>query len=73
MTESVNWPSGLPIAITSWPTWRLADVPTGIVGNPVPSILTTARSWAWSLDATRPGNSRPSLSVTVSVPLPSIT
>ncbi len=44
VTESVNVPSGLPMAMACWPTWMDAESPIGAVGRPVASILTMARS-----------------------------
>ena len=44
VTESVKVPSGLPIATTSWPIWRSAELPIWTLGRLVPSTLTTARS-----------------------------
>ena len=44
VTESVKVPSGLPMAIASWPTWMEAESPIGAVGRPVASTLTMARS-----------------------------
>ena len=44
VTESVNSPSGLPMAIASWPTWIVEESPIGAVGRSVPSTLTMARS-----------------------------
>jgi hypothetical protein len=44
VTESVNVPSGLPIAMACWPTWMFDESPIGAVGRPVASILTIARS-----------------------------
>ena len=44
VTESVKVPSGLPMAIASWPTWIDAESPIGAVGRPVSSTLTIARS-----------------------------
>ena len=35
VTESVNWPSGLPMAIACWPTWMVDESPIGAVGRPV--------------------------------------
>ena len=45
MTDSVNVPSGLPMAMTCWPTLSAEASPIGIVGSDVVgSTLTTARS-----------------------------
>ena len=44
VTESVNVPSGLPMAIACWPTWIVDESPMGAVGRPVASTLTMARS-----------------------------
>ena len=44
VTESVNSPSGLPMAIACWPTWIVEESPIGAVGRPVASTLTMARS-----------------------------
>jgi hypothetical protein len=44
VTESVNVPSGLPMAMACWPTWMLDESPIGAVGRPVASTLTIARS-----------------------------
>ena len=44
VTESVNVPSGLPIAIACWPTWTVDESPIGAVGRPVALTLTIARS-----------------------------
>ncbi len=33
VTDSVNVPSGLPMAITCWPTFRVEASPIGIVGK----------------------------------------
>ena len=35
VTESENWPSGLPMAIACWPTWMVDESPIGAVGRPV--------------------------------------
>ena len=34
VTESVNSPSGLPMAIACWPTWIVDESPIGAVGRP---------------------------------------
>ena len=34
VTESVNVPSGLPMAIACWPTWMVDESPIGAVGRP---------------------------------------
>ena len=74
MTDSVNVPSGLPMAMTCWPTFRAEASPIGIVGNDVVgSTLTTARSCVLSLATTVPASSEPSLNVTVIWSLPSMT
>ena len=44
VTESVNSPSGLPMAIAVWPTWIVEESPIGAVGRPVWFTLTMARS-----------------------------
>ena len=44
VTESVNSPSGLPMAMACWPTWMVDESPIGAVGRPVASTLTMARS-----------------------------
>ena len=44
VTESVKVPSGLPMAMASWPTWIDDESPIGAVGRPVSSTLTMARS-----------------------------
>ena len=44
VTESVNSPSGLPMAMACWPTWIDAESPIGAVGRPVSLTLTMARS-----------------------------
>jgi hypothetical protein len=44
VTESVNWPSGLPMAMACWPTWIVDESPIGAVGRPVAFTLTMARS-----------------------------
>ena len=49
VTESVNWPSGLPMAIACWPTWIDDESPIGAVGRPVASTLTMARSVSVSM------------------------
>ena len=74
VTNSVNVPSGLPMAITCWPTFSADASPIGIVGSDVGgSTLTTARSCSLSLATTVPGSSEPSLNVTVILSLPSMT
>src|SRR5439155_5466260 len=73
VTESVNVPSGLPIATTSWPTGRFEDEPICTVGRLLASTFTTARSLSGSLATTLAARSRPSSRVTVNVPLPSTT
>ena len=47
-------PSALPIATTASPTCSVSESPSGTVGRPVRSILTTARSWVRSSPTTRP-------------------
>jgi hypothetical protein len=42
-------PSGLPMAIASWPCSRLALEPMGAVGRPEASIFTMARSVSVSI------------------------
>ena len=49
VTESVNVPSGLPMAMACWPTWIDAESPIGAVGRPVASTLTMARSVSVSM------------------------
>jgi hypothetical protein len=49
VTEFVYVPSGLPIAIASWPTLAVDESPIGAVGSPVASILTIARSVSVSI------------------------
>ena len=49
VTESVNSPSGLPMAIACWPTWIVDESPIGAVGRPVASTLTMARSVSVSM------------------------
>ena len=44
VTESVNVPSGLPMANACWPTWTVELSPIAAVGRPVASTLTMARS-----------------------------
>ena len=49
VTEFVYVPSGLPIAIASWPTLAVDESPIGAVGRPVASIFTIARSVSVSM------------------------
>ena len=49
VTESVNSPSGLPMAMACWPTWIVDESPIGAVGSPVASTLTMARSVSVSM------------------------
>ena len=44
VTVSVNVPSGLPMAMTVWPTWSVDTSPMMAGVRPVASILTRARS-----------------------------
>ena len=44
VTEFVYVPSGLPMAIASWPTFAVDEFPIGAVGSPVASTFTIARS-----------------------------
>ncbi len=44
VTESVNSPSGLPMAIACWPTSIAPESPIAAVGRPVSLTLTMARS-----------------------------
>ena len=66
VTENEYMPSGLPTAITSWPTLSPSLLPIGATGRPVWSTFTIARSVSVSIPYTVPGNWRPSLSSTVS-------
>ena len=49
VTEFVYVPSGLPMAIASWPTLAVEESPMGAVGRPVASIFTMARSVSVSI------------------------
>ena len=44
VTDSVNVPSGLPIAIAVWPTWSFVSSPMTAGVSPVALILISARS-----------------------------
>ena len=66
MTESVKVPSGLPIAIASWPTWIALESPSVTGVNPVALTLISARSWVASVATTVAASSRLSSRVTVS-------
>ena len=44
VTELEYVPSGLPIAMTSWPTFNASDTPSAAVARPVASTFTIARS-----------------------------
>ena len=44
VTVSVKVPSGLPMAMTVWPTWSVVESPMIAGLRPVASILMSARS-----------------------------
>ena len=58
-------PNGEPIASTQSPTFRSLALPSGTVGRPCASILSTATSVAGSEPSTFARNSRRSVSFTV--------
>ena len=66
VTLFVYVPSGLPIAIASWPTLTLDESPNVATGSPVASTFTIARSESVSTPYTLPVNSRPSFRRTLS-------
>ena len=49
VTESVNSPRGLPMAIASWPTSIVDESPIGAVGRSLPLTFTIARSVSVSI------------------------
>ena len=49
VTDSVNVPSGLPMATTSWPTLSADESPISMVGRPLASTWRTARSRSGSV------------------------
>ena len=73
VTVSVNVPSGLPIAITVWPTWSDEASPMTAGLSPVVWTLMRARSWSVDCVTMVAGNCSPSASSTVSDWLPATT
>ena len=64
-------PNGLPIAIASWPTWRLRLSPSRAAGSDsLLSTLITARSASGSRPINRPLRTFPPVSVTLMVVAP---
>ena len=70
VTESVKVPSGLPIAIASWPTWIVLESPSVTGVSPVALILIRARSCWTSVATTVAGILRVSSRTTVKVDAP---
>src|ERR1035437_3264536 len=73
VTESVNVPSGLPMAIASWPTCTVLESPSVTAVRPVAFTLMRARSCAASVVTTVADSWRVSSSVTVRVVAPETT
>ena len=73
VTVFSNSPSGLPMAIASCPSFRAPLSPSGMVGRPVASTLTMARSVRVSMPYTVPVSWVVSLRTTVSWVAPSTT